>query len=104
MNLSDCMAVPEVTFECHREMLFASWQALERQQERITDPGIYKKLDWINQILFSVWMHHIREVTTFHVNTCLSPVDSRDDLSTARFNPIQTKRPVFAIIERAGVF
>ena len=56
MDLSSYMALPEAILIFHRNALFHSWQALEQQQSQVTDPEVYRKLDQVNQTLFSAWM------------------------------------------------
>ncbi|WP_440948128.1 hypothetical protein ACSAZL_07800 [Methanosarcina sp. T3] len=50
------LTIPVAVLVYHRDTLFSSWQALERQQELTTDPEIRERLDQINQILFSAWV------------------------------------------------
>jgi len=49
------LTIPEAVLVYHRNALFSSWQALEKQQSQVTDPEIYTRLDQINRILFSAW-------------------------------------------------
>lgn len=50
------LTIPEAILTYHRDMLFSSWQTLERQQKQVTDPEVYQRLDQINNILFSAWL------------------------------------------------
>ena len=50
------LTIPEAVLVYHRNALFCSWQALEKQQSQVTDPEVYWRLDRINQILFSAWL------------------------------------------------
>jgi hypothetical protein len=50
------LTIPVAVLVYHRDTLFSSWQALERQQELTNDPEIRERLDQINQILFSAWV------------------------------------------------
>ena len=55
------MDIPEVVLNYHRDTSFSSWQALERQQEQITDLEVRERLDQINQTLFSAWLQFREE-------------------------------------------
>jgi hypothetical protein len=50
------LTIPEAVLVYHRNALFCSWQALEKQQFQVTDPEVYRRLDQINTILFSAWL------------------------------------------------